>query len=159
MITVRLSRMETRYCISYSRSQEDPICNLLSSRSWQRTWTIHHTDIVFFLLQNSAPRTTIKDVKYERRHNILLWHFHHNKIRFVRRRITVAVLVERPVVSSSYRVDRKARISITISIPTRSGIHKLFRTLNVSHARARLPCNFFEPLISKCTFQETIYFP
>lgn len=84
MMTIRFSRIETWYCISYSRSQEDPICNLLS-QSWQRTWTIHHADTVLFSLQKWRYELRWKTQSTEERHNFLLWHFHHNKIRFVRR--------------------------------------------------------------------------
>lgn len=54
-LTLRFWRMETWYRVSHSRSQEDPICNLLSSQSWQRTWTIHHADCPLFVTK-MVPR-------------------------------------------------------------------------------------------------------
>lgn len=105
--------------------------------------------LVLFFLPYKNDELRWKTQNIEERHNILLRHFHHNKIRSVWS-VSPGLLFwsyeKRSVVSSSYRVDRKGRISITISIPTRSGIHKLFRVLWTFLTLAQDCCVIFSNL-------------
>lgn len=113
------------------------------------TWTIHHTNTALYSLQKWSYGTTMKDAKY--RGKALFFYDISIVIKYgsfdtYHRSYYFRSHEKRSVVSSSYRVDRKGRISITISIPTRSGIHKLFRVLWTFLTLAQDCCVIFSNL-------------